>query len=512
MARIRESQSHIARSHAASDRAHVFGIALRLTIGLALILRLWRVGAKSLWLDETMTVANASRPFMAMIEHLKKFDAHPPLYQAIEWLWLRLGAGDGFARFPSVVAGVVGVWLTYLISRRLFGRAASLAATLLMTVSCFNIYYSQEARLNALVTTLFLAQVYLLLRILHQRGKAGWGWWAAYGFVALVSLYTYAPCILTIGALAVVYLWLSRKGRRQFVELIVIHVMVGLLFLPWVPILRRTTARLNESVLHAQDAAGRPGPVRLANGFAAWGAGPHEFDPDALLGAGVGLALVIAGGIAVMRRRTRRPAKILGALFLLPLAAYLIMPMPRVQAYDARHLIFLQPLLLIALAGARTSVRRCSAQRGLMPLFYVMAAVIFLNILSLSHYYPASVQKENWRGLFEDVAPKLMAEDAIIFNPGYVGFAMEHYAGSADARSGIKALAQRGAPVTTDVQRIWLIECSSPVSKPWPDLSESLAKRNWTDVDHRAFPGRVGDLQWTLYTRSDSVAPEGVEP
>ena len=89
---------------------------------------------------------------------------------------------------------------------------------------------------------------------------------------------------------------------------------------------------------------------------------------------------------------------------------------------------------------------------------------------------------------------------------------MEHYADSPDARAGIKALALRAAPVTADVQRLWLIECSSPVAKPWQGLSESLAERNWTSAEQQRYPGLVGDLQWTLYTRSDSAASEGVEP
>ena len=61
-----------------------------------------------------------------------------------------------------------------------------------------------------------------------------------------------------------------------------VHAIVGLLFLPWVPVLRKATEKLNKNVLQAQDAAGRPGPVRVADGFAAWGVGPHEFNPDEL--------------------------------------------------------------------------------------------------------------------------------------------------------------------------------------------------------------------------------------
>ena len=79
-----------------------------LWLGLILVaataLRLWGLGAKSLWLDEIMTVQKASMSFSGMMGQIRQHDAHPPLFQIVEWLWLRLGQGDAFARAPSVMA------------------------------------------------------------------------------------------------------------------------------------------------------------------------------------------------------------------------------------------------------------------------------------------------------------------------------------------------------------------------------------------------------------------------
>jgi len=117
------------------------------------------------------------------MDRIRTTDTHPPLFQIIEWLWIHAecgvwsDAGDALARIPAVVAGVVSVWLTFLAARRLFGRNAAFAAGFLMAVSCFGIFYSQNARMQTLVTALFLAQTNLLLRILESRGNAGWGLW-----------------------------------------------------------------------------------------------------------------------------------------------------------------------------------------------------------------------------------------------------------------------------------------------------------------------------------------------
>ena len=475
---------------------------------LAAALRLWGLGAKSLWLDEAMTVQNASRPFVEMIRHLARFDAHPPLYQVIEWLWLRVGQGDGFVRLPSVVAGALGVWLAYLIARRLLGRTAGLAACLLMALSYFHIYYSQEARLNALVVTLFLWQTYLLLRILHQRGNARWGWWAAYGFAGLLCLYTYAPCVLTIGALAVLYLWLTRRRRRQLAQWVAVHVIIALLFLPWAPVLRHRTAVLKESIRQHGDAAGRPGVARIANGIAAWGFGPHEWKPTSHRGALLGLALLTAAGVALAARRTRRPVKILGTLFVLPLAGYLLLPMPRVQAYDPKHLIFLQPLLLIGLAGARASAARTAGRWGIRPLVYVILAVVALNVFALGRYYRADFQKENWRGLCADVCKQLAPEDLVLFNPDYVGFGFDYYARTANARAGASALLAPGVEFARAYERVWLIECSSAVSAPQPEVKERLIAKGWVAGKSTRYPGAVGEPRWTLLVRPS----QGAEP
>ena len=241
---------------------------------LAATLRLWGLGAKSLWLDEILTVQKASMSFSDMMSQIRQHDAHPPLFQIMEWLWLRLDKGDAYARAPSVLAGVACVWLCFLIARRLFGRKAALAAAVMATISYFGIFYSQEARLFSFMAALFLGQVCLLLAILERRGKAGWGLWLAYGLVGLASLYTYALCALTAGALGLLYLGLTWRRHRQFGRWLAVHAAIALLFLPWVPTLQARTADLEASVRAHHDSIGRPTDSEIAGGIADWAIGP----------------------------------------------------------------------------------------------------------------------------------------------------------------------------------------------------------------------------------------------
>jgi uncharacterized membrane protein len=481
---------------------------------LAAGLRLWGLGEKSLWMDEIFTVQKASMPLDGMMHEIVDHDAHPPLFQLVEWVWLRFGRGDAFARLPSAIFGVVAVWLIMAVGRRLFSRNAGLAAGFLAALSWFQVYHSQDARLYAMVTALVLAQFLLLLKILSRRGRAGWGLWSAYGLFSIASLYTYALCILSIGAMALLYLWRARPGRRQWLHLLTVHVIVGLLFLPWLPIMQKQSSRIAESLRALGDAAGRPSFAQLATGVATWAVGPQPWQYlNAIwtilgvrffiaIGVILGVGFLVVAVMALALRRSRRPLKLIGALFLIVMVGYLVMPMPRAHEYEAKHLAFLQPLLLLAFAAAWRPRRATTAGRGrlgLMPVALLM--MLPLNLYGLATYFQPDFQKENWRGLAADVAAKAGPSDLILFNPGYVGFAFDQYARTDLPRAGIEGLFPEGAAVPPTYRRLWLVSCFSPVARPTADAAALLGSLGWHPVAERSYAGAHGDLSWVMFER-----------
>jgi len=503
--------------------------ALLALLLLAAILRFQAIGEKSLWLDEIMTVQKASMPYGRMIAAIKQHDAHPPLFQTVEWLWLLLGHGDGFARIPSAIAGVASVWLVYLIARRLLSRRAALIAAALMTVSYFHIYYSQEARLHSLVVAIVLAQTYVLIRILHQRGKARWGWWAAYCLIALASLYTYALCILTIAALGLAYIILAWKRRRiQLAHFIIAHLLIALVFLPWYPTLRRTTARVRASVKALGDEQPPPTVEDALDGTAAWALGPLPWRSVRPTGAAVGGALIAVAGAGLLIRRPKRPAKILAVLFLLPLIAYILMPIPRVQRYDPKHLVFLQPVLIIALAGFRLPFRRSRSGAAVASL---AVSLVALNIWLLADFYSKDFQKENWPAVVRDVRSRWRDGDALLFNPELMGAAFEYYLPQ-NERALARQRALLGAPLNPEirrrirlqypqrkipplspaVRRVWLIECKNHIT-PHRAVYRLLYEAGFVgnEDDSRRYDGHLGYVQWRLFTRGPRP-PKATQP
>ena len=102
--------------------------ALVLLIAVSFAVRLYDLGAKSLWSDEGLTLRRAEQPFPRVFENLNLIplepnyydggdevgevisstNLHPPLYFLLMHLWIRVAGQSEFAlRFPSVVAATL---------------------------------------------------------------------------------------------------------------------------------------------------------------------------------------------------------------------------------------------------------------------------------------------------------------------------------------------------------------------------------------------------------------------
>jgi len=137
-------------------------------LALALLVRMIAIN-QSFWLDEAINVTAArDRGFTDLILNYTKGDFHPPLYHIILWLWLKaVPVSEMSARLPSVVFGVLTVWVVYKIGQKLWKENASFArlAALFLATSGLHVYYSQEARMYALAALTTASAVLTLLNL-----------------------------------------------------------------------------------------------------------------------------------------------------------------------------------------------------------------------------------------------------------------------------------------------------------------------------------------------------------
>ncbi len=209
---LRTIRDGVAR--AAGNRFLVVSLLTLLALGLRLI----RLAYQPLWWDEGWSLFFATSGFREMLE-LTAVDIHPPLYYLVLHYWIRVfGSGVVSVRFLSVLLGTAAVPLLYAAGRRLAGHRGGLLAGLLLAVSPFHIFYSQEVRMYGLVTLLGAAAFYFTTLWEARNGRVGIGAWLGYVLAAMAALCTaYYAAFLLLGLnLYMLFRWL--RGRRLLRE------------------------------------------------------------------------------------------------------------------------------------------------------------------------------------------------------------------------------------------------------------------------------------------------------
>jgi uncharacterized membrane protein len=208
----------------------------------AFVLRFWHLTFQSLWLDElhTMNEADPSIPWGDLWNYLKCCDQHPPLFFILErFLFLLFGHNETVARSLTASAGVVSVWVMYLLGKELLNKNLGLIVAALTCVNYYDIYYSQEAR-DYILVFLFsaLSYLYFIRLVRGLRRKDIW----PYVLCTLLMMYSHYYGLFIVCSQFVIafILMLSEKEKRKTWLTVFgisgLAILVG--FAPWLPFLR----------------------------------------------------------------------------------------------------------------------------------------------------------------------------------------------------------------------------------------------------------------------------------
>lgn len=214
-----------------------------LVLILGLLLRLISLN-QSLWLDEATTALVAKMPLTDFFTKFIQADFHPPLYYlVIRGWWLVVGGSEIALRIPSVLFGILTVYVTYLIAKELKLKWPIVPALFLAT-SGLHIYYSQEARMYALATWLVS---YLVLSYLRKN-------WILFSLILPTIFLTDYLSLLIFPVL-----YLHKRSKK----LLLASIPFFITFLAWLPYLSKQLA----AGMSIKDSAwwNILGPVTLKN-------------------------------------------------------------------------------------------------------------------------------------------------------------------------------------------------------------------------------------------------------
>ncbi|HEX2149808.1 MAG TPA: glycosyltransferase family 39 protein [Actinomycetota bacterium] len=172
---------------------------------LAAALCLYRLTARSMWIDEAVTFRIARTPPLDVV---LSDGGNMAAYYLFLRGWMHLGDSLAVLRLPSVMFAVAGVVFFYLLVRRWFDvRVASVASLLLAAHSSF-IYYGQEARSYSMELMLVVAS-WLVLSVALERRTVRW--FLLWGLVNALAVSAQLFAVLLVAAQLASLLFVAKK-------------------------------------------------------------------------------------------------------------------------------------------------------------------------------------------------------------------------------------------------------------------------------------------------------------
>jgi mannosyltransferase len=386
-------------------------VALALTV-LAAYLRLRDITVESLWWDEVVSWQQ-SRGSLAELIAMTATDNYPPLQNLLIHFSMRLlGENELALRLPSALLGTLNVLALYWVGTLVGGRAVGLLAALLLCVSGFHIWYSQEARMYALLAlsaTLFAGTA------LWVASRPSWIKALASVIAATALLYSHPFGVLTWAAIClgmfVLLLWRRSAGALSAWRFALLQLLPALLFAPWALLLLGRARVIEETgfwIVPVTPELVVRFMVRLLTG------------PFMLLTLAFGIAIALLPPLAPTRLRLLGEAEpspfprheTLAILLLWgfgPLLAGYVGSLLFEPILIARYLIGSLPALLLLLA-----IGFCRLPRS--PLSLV--AFIGLGLAALSsHFLFWPPVRDDFRGVAIDLAQQLRPGDCLLMKP-----------------------------------------------------------------------------------------------
>ncbi len=368
---------------------------------LAGVLGLVALGRRALVVDEASLLRAAQGSFSEVVDRAISDDPARVGYLALLQPVARHGDSELWLRLPSVLAGIVAAVAVYLLGRRLAGRYAGAAASLVLATSVGVVSLTRSVGPLAFALAAMLVSSALFARSV-DRGNAFW--WALYALSAVLLPLTHPIAVSALAAhlVAAAFAWRQLDLRLALPAIAIAVVECGLL--------------LVAAALDRADALDGAGPLELGD-----------------VGAGIGRALAwspavaglaLWGIVSLYRGSTVGTGRWKAAL----VAGLAVMPLVFVLAAGVVVPVYPRAALTVAAGGLALGAGIglvAITDRGVRLAAGAALAVVAVAALATA---AARDQPENWRAAAQLVRANASAKDTVVVLPQRARAAFSYYA------------------------------------------------------------------------------------
>lgn len=463
-------------------------IILLVILLLGLFLRVYNLAGESIWLDEEYSVTVAQKGVFQIFER-SSYD-HDPFYHILLHFWINFwGVSEFSTRFLSVLFGFFAIIMIYNVGKLIFSKEVGLISSLLLALSEFHIFYSQEARMYSLMTILTLASYYFFIKLLKEKNRI-----ALIGYILSSSFLTYTHIfgfflIIAQNIYVFTMFVLSKKvNKLNFKRWTFLQIIIMILYAPYISSLFTHIIVKDFSIPEASIYS----TIDTFRVFS--GAHSGGFTSRVSLGV-LFLLLSLFAMIAIEKVKGSMDWKdffksiesyrlniglsnvntiyLLLLWLLTPVLLPFLISKFYYSIYRIRYTIGASLALYLLTAKGINNIKFSSIKRIRNINFdykylklVIIGIIITLSLVKISSYYER-VDKEQWRDAVYYIETNAETGDLLLFNAGFTQDVFDYYSKRTD-------LVKRGLPSKVDEDNIKELEPTvQGYNRVWVILSHS---------------------------------------
>ena len=482
---------------------------------LAFILRLVNLN-QSLWLDEAIqAMAIWQNSLKDLFLSYFPGDFNPPLGYLISWVTVRISGFSEIAlRLPSVIFGVLNVWLVYLLADKvqpwgmpkldLFEISFSELSALLLATAPLHIYYSQESRPYMLACLFATWSMYEFWRSLMpgvdpaKRGvdketpgvNINW----RYILSTTLMLYSHYMTWFLIPTQALIVLIKVRPWHmprtdlfKNFLKNFLVSWFTIFLFLtPWLSIFLKQL-KASRGIAESLPVWKNLGMFSFKN---------LSFIPVKFLIGRISVENNIVYGLVML------PILILATWLLIKSLSHI--------THHTSHASFLSlwlflPLALGTIFSLRLPILQYFRFLFVLPAFYILLAygilrtrsfkilILFFFIFNLAcssiYLFNPKFHREDWKGAVNFISQKNLNAPVLILKP--ISAPFQYYTGPAckSDQAGPALIDYQEAEKVRYLSQVWFIKYAQPIFDPENKTEKKLKDFGFEEITTRHFRG-----------------------